>query len=175
MSDLRSEKALNVLLYVAGKLRRKGNLYWILKAIYFADKKHLQRYGRQIFQQDHMKLDWGNVPTYTYDIVSHVRGTKLQPHMPKNVKNRIKVDETNTVTPIEKPEMRYFSASELKCLNSAIDAVKSLDFEQLKNFSHRDPVFKKAKLKHYIPIEDIVATFSNAEELLEYIKNPHPG
>ena len=55
------EKGFNVLLYVASALQEPRNLYKILKAIYSADKKHLEKYGRQLFPQDYQKLKFGNV------------------------------------------------------------------------------------------------------------------
>lgn len=175
MKVMESEKALNVLMYVAKRIPRKRNLYWVLKAIYFADKAHLKSYGRQIFPQTHQKLEAGNVPSYIYDICTHVRDGKPQPQMPRNVHAKVQIHRDDTVKPLVNVDMRFFSESELDCLNKYIAKVKTLDFDELKAISHKDPVFKRARLNSHIGLEDVIATFPNAEQLKEYLNDPYPG
>lgn len=175
MSDFRSEKALHVLFYVSHRLKKVGNLYWVLKAIYFADKRHLKMYGRQIYQQSHMKLEAGNVPSYAYDIATHVRDGKPQSRMPKNVKKRLRVGQDDTIEALESPDMGFFSESELECLDKSIEAVKDLSFNELRRRSHKDPLFIASKMNTHINLEETVKSLPNSRKLLEYINDPHPG
>ena len=63
-------KALETLVYLANKDQRQ---YWVLKAIYLADKEHLQKYGRQMFGDRYIAMKLGPVPSLAYDIVKSVR------------------------------------------------------------------------------------------------------
>ena len=47
------QKALETVVYLANKDIRQ---YWVLKAIYLADKEHLQHYGRQIFSDRYIAM-----------------------------------------------------------------------------------------------------------------------
>ena len=44
-----ADKAVHCLVYVLKKLGGVADLYTLLKIIYFADKRHLERYGRFLF------------------------------------------------------------------------------------------------------------------------------
>jgi hypothetical protein len=173
-----AEKGFNVLLYAASALQEPRNLYKILKAIYAADKLHLERYGRQIFPQQYQKLRFGNVPATSYDVLTHCRDGKRQPQMPERVRTRIKVDKPDTVIPLDKPNREYLSKSEIECLDKAIEELRPLKFEEVKVLMHdKDPAYNNdVKLNGFLSLEEhIVPTLKDAEKVLEYLKEPHPG
>ena len=173
-----SEKGFNVLLYVASALQERRNLYKILKAIYLADKMHLEKYGRQIFPQQYQKLKFGNVPATSYDVLTHCRGDKQQPRMPEKVKTRLKVEKDDTVKPLVVPDLRYLSKSEMECLNTAIEKLRPLSFDEVKRSMHDDdPAYKNdVKVNSYLSLEEhIVPTLKDGDKILKYLKDPHPG
>jgi hypothetical protein len=176
-SKIANEKAFNVLLYVACELQEPRNLYKILKAIYYADKLHLERYGRQIFPQRYQKLDYGNVPADSYDIVTHCRG-KSQPRMADNVRKRLKVEKKDTIKPLDRPNFDYLSKSEIECLTAAIEKLRPMDFNAVLRFLHRDdPAYNNdVKVNKYLSLEEhIIPTLPNGEKILEYLKDPYPA
>ena len=63
-------KALETVVYLANKDQRQ---YWVLKAIYLADKENLSKYGRQIFGDRYIAMQLGPVPSLAYVIVKSVR------------------------------------------------------------------------------------------------------
>jgi uncharacterized phage-associated protein len=67
------EKALNLVLYVAGEVPQ-ATFHTISKVIYFADKLHLQRYGRLICGDSYVAMKHGLVPSEIYDMMKDVRG-----------------------------------------------------------------------------------------------------
>jgi len=78
-------KAISSLLYIAGHLiglndrKVKPDLHKVFKILYFADQKHLARYGRVIVGDFYIAMDHGPVPSNMYDMVKTVRGDSIYP------------------------------------------------------------------------------------------------
>jgi len=170
MNTYNSEKAIAAILYLAAALPEQGNLYKVLKAIYRANKEHLHRYGRQIFEERYQALKFGTVPAYAYDIVKHVRDDKWQPRMPKAVKKRLSVSKDDTIVALVAPNMEMLSESDVECLDEAIAFFKDMDFNRVKNNAHEDEAYNAAPRNSYIPLDNIVRTLPDGEVLLEYLK-----
>lgn len=74
------EKALSAILYITKKLMEGGikvGLHKVFKIFYFADQKHLSRYGRPITGDHYIAMEHGPVPSRIYDMVKTVRGDSL--------------------------------------------------------------------------------------------------
>src|SRR5437899_249948 len=67
------EKALQAILFVAHRIP-EASFHQISKIIYFADKAHLQKYGRLICGDSYVAMKHGPVPSAIYDILKAVRG-----------------------------------------------------------------------------------------------------
>lgn len=174
MTGYDPEKALNVLAYVAERIPEQGNMYKVLKAIYLADKLHLNSYGRLIFFDRYQALDAGPTPAGAYDILTHVRDGKSQPRMPRNVRSRIRVDEHSTVHPVLKADTNVLSESELECLDRAIRFCIKHHWAAVKNKVH-DAAYKKTKRNQYMSLESIAESLPNRDALLAHLKDPYPG
>ncbi|MCG3471841.1 SocA family protein [Xenorhabdus bovienii] len=68
-----SEKALEAILYVASNAPNP-DIYHIGKILYFADRKHLDRYGRLITGDTYIVMKDGPVASNAYDIIKCARG-----------------------------------------------------------------------------------------------------
>ncbi len=66
------------------------------------------------------------------------------------------------------------SDSDIECLNTAIQKYGNLSFRQLTKASH-DQAWKVSDENDFIEIEHIIATFENADELLEHLYDQCPG
>ena len=132
------EKATEALLYVAARVDGQ-DLYTTLKVLYLADKYHLHRYGRFIFGDSHHALPNGPVPQGAYDILKGVRGdTNGVRYEPAEHAIRI---AGNVILPQRDADTDVFSASDLECLNEAIDEFGKLPFGELKKITH-DAAYK---------------------------------
>lgn len=168
-----SEKALSALLYVANALPERRNTYKVLKAIYRANKTHLQNYGRELFHQRYQALEWGAVPQLAYDIVTHIRDGKMQNHMPKDVKNKLSVSKDDTIKGLVPPSMRLLSKSDVECLNEAIKFYRGKDFAWVATNAHEDAAYRKNRkgnVNKDIPLADIILTLPEGGLLLEHFK-----
>ena len=157
-------KALEALVYLANKDQRN---YWILKTIYFADKEHLAKYGRQIFDDSYRAMKQGPVPSLAYDIVKCVRGDGWYSFDNPDPKTALETPDRRTVIPKRKPHLDFLSKSDLECLDNAYDSIKNLDFISLKRFSH-DEAYKSVGEDEEMTIESIISSLENKDEILAY-------
>ena len=72
------EKATHSILYVANKLERR-DLHKIFKILYFAERKHMQDWGRPIIGDTYIAMDAGPVPSRVYDILKYITLRVLPP------------------------------------------------------------------------------------------------
>ena len=157
-------KALESLVYIANKDHRQ---YWILKTIYFADKIHLKRYGRQIFEDSYRAMKQGPVPSLAYDIVKAVRGDGWFVFDKPSPKTALQVPDRYTILPLRGPEAQLLSQSDVECIDYAYNQVKDLSFSELKRLSH-DEAYKAVDEDEEMTIESIIGTLANSDEIIDY-------
>lgn len=160
-------KATEALVYIA---HREPNTYRALKVLYFADKEHLSKYGRQICGDSYVAMQKGPVPSGAYDLVKFVRGDGMcNPEAWQTVRDAFKV-EGYDIQPLREANVDLLSESDIECLDHAVDKVKRLSRKQLIELSHKEPAYKKADLNDRIPLEDIIDSLPDGEDLKEYLR-----
>jgi uncharacterized phage-associated protein len=169
----KAEKSVESILYIAQNVKQP-TFHHISKMMYFADKVHLEKYGRFICGDSYVAMKHGPVPSGTYDILKVARGDGFAPLSALNPINQafIVVDKF-LVKPLRAVAMDYFSESDLECLDNAIKKYGHLPFSQLTDLSH-DKAWQAADENDCIDIEHIVATLTNADNLLDYLCDPYP-
>ncbi|MDX7993207.1 Panacea domain-containing protein [Xenorhabdus littoralis] len=169
-----SEKALEAILYVASSAPNP-DVYHIGKILYFADRKHLECYGRLITGDSYRAMKNGPVASGAYDILKIARGDKLR-YFPSGcngeyIKSSLEVangDDNHRVSAKRGFDPDFFSKSDLKCLNEAIHEYGRLSFKELNDISH-DEVWKAANTNDEIPLEVIALHCKDGEYLVEYL------
>jgi hypothetical protein len=159
-------KALETLVYIANKDQRQ---YWILKTIYIADKEHLRRYGRQIFNDSYRAMKQGPVPSLAYDIIKNVRGIGWYSFSDPAPSTALQTPDNRTVIPLRTADLNLLSKTEIECLDIAYNAIQKLDFGALKELSH-DSAYTAVEQDEEMSIENIIMTLENSREVLEYIQ-----
>lgn len=159
------EKTIEVLLYIA---ERCPDQYTALKVLYFADRIHLERYGRLICGDSYVAMRYGPVPSGAYDLVKLAGGRRYL------LLEKLSVEEAfslqgNSIVPHRPPNLEYLSESDIECLDEAIERFGSLSFSALKKASHADPAYQGADRNDFISLETIVKTLPDGELLLEYL------
>ena len=154
--NLHKEKAVNSLLFVVKNLK-KADTHKIYKILYFADQKHLLKYGRPILGDTYVKMEYGPVPSFVKNVVDeNIEG--LEEVVAKYHRYFVKA--------LIEPNLEYLSESELACLKEAIEENKNLDFPQLTAKSH-DYAYNKAVWN--IDYIDMAKAVGADENLLKYI------
>lgn len=155
--NLHKEKAVNSLLFVIGKLD-KADTHKTYKILYFADQKHLLKYGRPIVGDTYVKMQYGPVPSFIKDVVNEeIQG--LEEVVAKYNRYYIK--------PLKEADLDYLSESDIECLVESIEENKNLSFPALTDKSH-DYAYNKANWA--IDYLDMAKSVDADENTLRYIK-----
>lgn len=136
MNKFEQRKIIEVVLYI---LNKTGGIdfYHVFKIIYFAEMKHLAKWGHRILSDDLCALEYGPVPTMLYDAVKgkNARNTSLADMLKENTRFAGK-DAPNVLLPEAPANMNYISKSEKEALDESIAENAHLTFGQLKDKSH---------------------------------------
>lgn len=175
--EFKLDKGIEAVLYIAQNVD-EPTFHRISKIIYFADRKHLEKYGRFICGDSYVAMKHGPVPSEIYDILKAVRGdtvSSFKPYeAPEKAKSAFSVQEQYEVKQLREASLDFFSESDLECLNYSIEKYGSLSFGELTKLSH-DQAWETADENDFIEIEHIARTLNNAEELISYLQDQHPG
>ncbi|MDZ7704787.1 MAG: Panacea domain-containing protein [Trueperaceae bacterium] len=169
------EAAVAVVLYVASNVK-DPSLHRIFKILYFADRAHLERYGRFIAGDSYVAMKHGPVPKNIYDMLKAVRGDRpyfMAPELAEELQGYFGI-EGSYVRPRAEPDLDALSDSDLACLDASIETCGDKTFGELTALS-RDEAWASANENGAMSIEQVASTLSNAGALLEYLRDPHPG
>lgn len=167
------QKALHTLLYVVSRLPQPANVYNVLKCIWFADRAHLERFGRQIYGESYFAPEHGPVPSRAYDMVKYVSGrSSWDLHWPE-LFEAISATKTEITSKIS-PDLDVLSRSELICLNESCEKYGQLSFGKLKRLSHQSDAFKNADQNGEINFDALVDELGDGE-LREHLLDRYPG
>ncbi|NIM04675.1 MAG: DUF4065 domain-containing protein [Armatimonadetes bacterium] len=163
--EIDREKAIEVLLYITKKV---PGMYQALKVIYFADRFHLENYGRLIYGDRYIAMSHGPVPSVAYDIV---KGAEGYPGEAAKVQGSEYFSMSNyRISGRRQPNLDLLSQSDIEAIDLAIERYGKKTFAALKRASH-DKAFHSADPNDNISIEDLVKSLPNGEKLLEHISN----
>lgn len=162
------EKTIEVIKYIA-QHAPNPDIYWVGKILYFADKLHLQKYGRLICGDDYVAMKHGPVPSGTYNLLREARDFNAIPEW-HPAPEEFEIEGQNKVVALKAPNMDFFSESDIECLKVSIRKYGKLDFDRLKAESH-DAAYNAADENEFMDIENIVATLPNAKNVLEQIRD----
>jgi uncharacterized phage-associated protein len=161
------DKTIEVMLYISNSTQ---DLFHIMKILYFADKFHLEGYGRLITGDNYIAMKDGPVPSGAYDLIKHVRGDGflvpgVEPELAFIVEGR------TTVAPIREVNLEYLSESDIECLNKAIESFANMSFPELWRVAHDEESYKNADFNNDISMTSIVQSLENGNEIFEYLNS----
>ncbi|MBC8241670.1 MAG: SocA family protein [Alphaproteobacteria bacterium] len=145
-------KALNAVLWLCEK--QPGiTFHTISKVVYYADKKHLTKYGRPIIGDMYAAMPAGPVPSGVYDLL---KGDEIQleslglESRPFSVKHRyhVYVADYNS-------DMDVFSESDVEMLEESFAENAHLDFKALVDKTHAELDYAEAP-GHWMRYEDFI-------------------
>lgn len=169
-----SRKALHALIYLTSRLPQPANVYNVLKCIWFADREHLEQYGRQIYGEVYFAPEHGPVPSRAYELVKYVGGRANWPLDCPEALEALTATRTGISNRID-PDLSLFSKSELICLNNAVQRYGTLSFGQLKRLSHKSAAFRNADPNGDISIDDVLAELQDGDAVTRHLADSSPG
>lgn len=162
---------MEVMLYILNSTKGT-DIYHVLKILYFAEQKHLAKWGSRITADDFRAYDYGPVANQLYHAIRNSRRVDGElSDMLQQVVTFAGEDAPNVLLPKRGADMDYLSRSEVECLDESIRENASLTFNELKEKSH-DSAWQVA----YEGSSDVMDSLSIAraagasEAMLEYIR-----
>lgn len=136
MTNFDSKKLTELVLYILGKTGGV-DFYHAFKILYFAEMKHLAKWGCGIVPDEFCALKYGPVPTHLYDAVKELDNPRvpLSEELSKVV-HFAGEDAPNVLLPKRDANIKYLSKSEIEALDASIEENKTLTFGQLMRKSH---------------------------------------
>lgn len=172
MIEFDNRRIVELILYVLNK----GQLltqYQLYKILYFAERKHLLKWGAPILPVEFRAWECGPVPKKIYDSLKHLGDGKYPlDEMIYEAVERGDKDANDYLFPKREADMDYISLSEKEALDSSYEENIRLNFGQLMNKSH-DLAWQKARAGGMnVPMytEDIAIAAGAHEDMVEYIR-----
>lgn len=152
------EKIVETLLFVLNRVDYVDK-HKLSKILYFADKSHLEKYGRTITGDSYVKMKFGPVPSRTYDLIKSSFGGEVPFHI-----------DGQRVIPDRHENIEELSESDVICLNASIKEYEDKDFSELVTLSH-DASWHKAEMNQHYSLDDFLETFENKETIKDHLEN----
>ena len=134
-----TSKALEVILWLANA-RAGIDIYHVVKAAFYADKYHVNRYGRPIFGDDYKADKYGPLGDVVYGLL---RGNPLEilalggnGAVPFSVSKK-----KFLVSPDREANTKRLSASDIEALREGLGFVTGKSFDDLVDISHEDRAY----------------------------------
>lgn len=173
MTNYDSKKLTELVLFILGKTGGV-DFYHAFKILYFAEMKHLAKWGSGIVPDEFCALKYGPVPTQLYDAVKELDRPRMT--LSEELSEVIQFageDAPNVLLPKREANLKFLSKSEIEALEQSIEENKSLTLGQLMRKSH-DEAWDEANRR--VNGTNIISPISMAKVLhadnamLEYIE-----
>jgi len=169
------KKAVAAILYISQKLIKRNqvnkvarpDMHRISKILYFADRKHLARYGRPILGDYFIAMKDGPVPSKTYDLMKAIKGESPFCNADK-FRDYFEV-KGYVVHPKKAPMLEEFSESDIECINESLRENQDLTFGQLKEKSH-DLAYERASENNRISFIAMAKAEGIDKDMVSYIE-----
>lgn len=143
---INTAKILEGLVWIATK--RPGiDFHCSLKTLFYADKEHLQTYGRPIFGDTYIKMIYGPVGSAAYDLLK--RGEFLPPYVLKAVGEALTVRLAGSIPQVRAnrpPAMDVFSGTDVECLERALARCEGMGFDGRCDATHQERAWIEAAM-----------------------------
>lgn len=173
MTNFDSKKLTELVLYI---LCKTGGIdyYHVFKILYFAEMKHLAKWGSGIVPDEFRALKYGPVPSHLYDAVKEMGypRMKLSEELSEAVQSAGE-DAPNVLLPKRQANLKFLSKSEIDVLDQSISEHESMTFGQLMRKSHDaawDEANKRVHGTNVISPISMAKVMNADEAMLEYIE-----
>lgn len=154
--QLEADQALEALIYVARRMP-DGDLYKTHKALYFADRHHLEFRGRLIYNETYCALPHGPVPQAAYDATRVLGGERLLSDLDNDALRAALRRSGNTLTTTRDADFNKLGPEARESLEWAIRYCRDMSFVQTKTASH-DRAYERTPENEPIPLQYIIET-----------------
>ena len=153
---VRTEKVLETIVWLANA--KPGiDIYHVVKCAFFADRYHLNKYGRPISGDNYIADTYGPLGNSIYKILNCDPIEMLA--LNGNGRLPIRVGDRWTVTAERSANSQILSKSDVEALQWAVEEVADLSFNELVAKTHADPAYIAAeggrmKYEDFLDVDD---------------------
>jgi uncharacterized phage-associated protein len=143
-----------------------ADLHTVLKTCYFADRAHLNKYGRPIFGATYRAMRFGPVPVEIYEMA---KGEPIWLAELDATRYPWRLDGFQLFLEANSdPDLDVFSESDLEELNAAFTASRSMTFNERTSATH-GPDWQAADLG-FMRYEDMIDDSPKKAEIVEQLR-----
>lgn len=148
------KKGIEALVYIASKWPGLTT-FFASKVLFFAEKKHLNRYSRPIVGDTFIAMPNGPVPSTLYDFI---KGQWDQAGDPDAIERALSVtdEKIKRIIPKREPDLNTLSPSDLECLDEAISLCRNRGFGALSNLTHQERAWRDAPANGPMDYEHLI-------------------
>lgn len=158
----------HAILHILKQLGGTGDFHKIFKILYFADQKHLTRFGSLITEDKYIAMNNGPVPSMAYDMLKALRGEGLLVKQKADFEPYFELKTNYIITAKCEADLDELSQAALMCIDEIIEENKNLGFPALTEKSH-DAAWKNANQDCEMIIQEIAKAGGADDEMLKYI------
>jgi hypothetical protein len=153
---------IETVIYIAARVSEPF-LHKVLTILYFADRLHLEQFGRLISGDHYIAMKNGPIASATFDLLGAARNGYTTHGF--TVQNEL-------VIPLRQANVLELSRSDVDCLDQAIAQYGQLGQAQLIKAS-QDLTWNAADSDNAIHLEQLVLGMEIKDALLDYVRNQH--
>ncbi len=154
LQRLEASIGLEALIYVARRMPG-GDHYKSLKALYFADRHHLERHGRLIYNETYCALPHGPVPQAAYDATRVLSGERLLSDFDDEALRAALRRQGHALTALREADFNRLDRAAAESLEWAVRYCRDMTFEQTKAASH-DSAYEATPENSPIPLQALI-------------------
>ena len=148
------EKAIEALIYVAHVTGKVGRFHAAI-ILYFADLYHLRRYGRPVTGDFYVAMENGPVPSFAYNVLKGSL-SPAQQLLARGALEEVRTERHPVYRAGREPNLKYFSQTDMECLDDAIKYCMPKTFGQISDETHKHPAWQRAALNDAMSFEDML-------------------
>lgn len=138
------DKILEALVWLANE--RPGlDQFHVAKVLFYADKEHLNRFGRPILGDTYWAMEDGPAPSLALDLTErdsrHLTGDLLEKSSEALSYDRSRDDNYLHIRAKRAPNLDLFSRTDIECLSSALRTYGDMPMKELWNLVHKEPSY----------------------------------
>lgn len=163
----RDAQMMEAFAYIAASGLKRKNMYNMLKVFYHADKKHMEKYGRFIFDDTYVAESLGPVPSRAWDLAKMVRDHKS---LPEGVDASVFISsDSRSISALRNFDEDFFSESDLECIDEVIELSQTDDLGETSHDAAWDEC-RKTNTRNMTQ-EGIISILPSAQELHNLVAN----
>lgn len=170
---------LSAVVYLTRRLENPSK-HTITHLLYLAEKKHLEAYGRFICGDTYIAMKHGPVPSIVFDMLKIVSGEReFDPRVQLGARFRqaLSYEGLHRYQATEDADLDALSKSDVECLDAVLEDYGHMNFPQLREATHDEAYLstRSDRPDRPIPVDRIARLFPDGDELIDHLRDPHPG